>query len=409
MVERYLRKDNESDTEYELRLVDIKKTEKPDDLDWSDIKDLIGYEGNKDSLRKANDSEFGGYAVHKYYQSKEIKQLPKNKIEEITDLIGELDVKKMEVRSKTNQLNKIKRTFVKSIEISNDLKQCYLENMDSFPEFNYEPIIDYSENKLICCIGDMHIGYVINGYKGNYYNYEIAQLRLNKLLAEIEKTCIKYDIKTVVVVNVGDSIENTGMRINQSYECEFDLSHQINKATKLLFSFITKISKMEKNVEVYSLGGNHDRMCGMKEGNLEGDSANVIINEDLKFYVELSKNNRVIVNDIDYKDDSVSFKVNELNIKAIHGDNRVGDSKKLFDAECSMDNVNYSLILRGHYHNFNVSSQNNGGYVVTNGCLFGGNPYSVKKMSCNTNATQTLIVIGKEEIECIRDINLQIN
>ena len=409
MDERYLRRENEGNTEHELRLVDIIKTEKPDDLDWEDIKTLIGYEGHKDTLRKANDSEFGGYAIHKYYQTKEIKQLPKNKIEEVTDLIGELDVKKQEVRSKTNQLNKIKRTFIKSIEISNDLKQCYLENMDSFPEFNYEPIIDYSENKLIVCTGDMHIGYIINGYKGNYYNYEIAQLRLNKLLAEIEKTCNTYDIKTVVVVNVGDSIENTGMRVNQSYECEFDLSHQIHKATKLLFSFITEISKMNKNVEVYSLGGNHDRMSGMKENNLEGDSANVIINEDLKFYVELSKNERIIINDIDYKDDSVAFKVNGLNIKALHGDNRVSEPKKLFDAECSMDNINYSLILRGHYHNFNVSSQNNGGYVVTNGCLFGYNPYSVKKMSCNTNATQTLIVVGKEEIECIRDINLQIN
>lgn len=407
MVERYLRKENESDIEYELRLVDIKKTEKPDDLDWSDIKDLVGYEGNKDSLRKANDSEFGGYAIHKYYQSKEVKQLPKNKIEEITDLIGELDVKKIEVRNKTNQLNKIKRTFVKSIEISNDLKQCLLEGIDNFPEFNYEPIVEYSDNKLIVCLGDQHIGYIINGYKGNYYNYEVAQLRLSKLLAEIEKTCSIYDINTVVVVNLGDTIENAYMRQNQSYECEFDLSNQIVNASKMLFSFITEISKT-KNVEVYSLGGNHSRL-NSKDANIEGDSANVIINENLKYFVELSKNDRIVINDIDYRDDSVAFKVNGLNIKALHGDNRVGEAKKLFDAECSMDNVDYSLILRGHYHNFNVYSQNNGGYVVTNGCLFGSNPYSVKKMSCNTNATQTLIVVGKEEIECIRDINLQIN
>ena len=116
-MDRYSRKENENDIEYELRLVDIKKTEKPDDLDWEDIKSLIGYEGNKDSLRKANDSEFGGYAIHKYYQNKEINQLPKNKIEEVTGLIGELDVKKQEIRNKTNQLNKIKRNFVKTIEI----------------------------------------------------------------------------------------------------------------------------------------------------------------------------------------------------------------------------------------------------------------------------------------------------
>lgn len=407
MSERYSRRNGENYVEYELRLVDIKKTEKPEDLDWEDIKTLIGYQGNKDSLRKANDSEFGGYAIHKYYQDKEIDKMPKNKIEEIADLIGELDIKKMEVRNKTNQLNRIKRGFVKSIEISNDLKQCILDTSNEFPELNYEPIIDYSDNKLIIILADWHVGYVINGYKGNYYNYEIAQLRLSKLLAEIDKTCNTYNIKSVVVVNAGDVIENVYMRQNQSYECEFDLSHQIVKASKLLYGFITKISDT-KNVEVYSVGGNHSRLS-MKDANIEGDNANVIINENLITYVEIAKNNRITIGEVDYMDDTATFRINGLNVKVLHGDNRVGESKKLFDAESSMDNTKYDLILRGHYHNFNVSSQNNGGYVVTTGCLFGYNPYSVKKMSCNTNASQTLIVVGKDEIECIKDINLQIN
>lgn len=407
MSERYSRRNAESDVDYELRLVDIKKTEKPDDLDWEDIKTLIGYEGNKDSLRKANDSEFGGYAIHKYYQDKEIQQLPRNKIEEIAEIIGELDVKKIEVRNKTNQLNRIKKGFIKSIEISNDLKQCILETANEFPQLNYEPIIDYSENKLIVVLSDWHVGYVINGYKGNYYNYEIAQLRLSKLLAEIDKTCNTYDIKSVVVVNAGDIIENVYMRQNQSYECEFDLSHQIVEASKLLYSFITKISDT-KNVEVYSVGGNHSRLS-TKDANIEGDNVNVIINENLITYVEIAKNSRITIGEVDYMDDTATFKINGLNVKVLHGDNRVGESKKLFDAESSMDNIRYDLILRGHYHNFNISSQNNGGYVITSGCLFGYNPYSVKKMSCNTNASQTLIVVGKDEIECIKDINLQIN
>jgi predicted phosphodiesterase len=407
MNERYFKRNNENDIEYELRLVDIKKTEKPDDLDWEDIKTLTGYKGNKDSLRKANDSEYGGYAIHKYYQNKEIDKTPKNKLQEITDLIGELDVKKIEVRNKTNQLNRIKRNFVKSIEISNDLKECILESANEFPKLNYEPIIDQSENKLIVVLADWHIGYVINGYKGNYYNYDIAQLRLSKLLAEIDKICNKYNIQTVVIANVGDIIENVYMRQNQAYECEFNLSQQIAKASKLLYSFATKISKT-KNVEVYSVGGNHSRLS-TKDANIEGDNANVIINENLITYVEIANNNRITIGEVDYKDDTATFKVNNINVKILHGDNRVGDSKKLFDAESSMDNVKYDLILRGHYHNFSMSSQNNGGYVVTSGCLFGYNPYSVKKMSCNTNASQTLIVVGNDEIESIKPINLQIN
>jgi len=212
----------------------------------------------------------------------------------------------------------------------------------------------------------------------------------------------------VVVVNCGDAIENLYMRKNQSYECEFDLSHQIAYASKLLYSFITQISSKKRNVEVYSVGGNHSRLSE-KDANVEGDNANVIINENLKTFVEISENKRIHINDIDYVDDSAYFKINGMNVKVIHGDNRISDKKKLFDSESTMDNTEYKLILRGHDHNFNITSQNNGGYVVTSGSLFGYNPYSVKKMSCTTNASQTLIVINENDIECIKDINLQIN
>jgi len=402
--ENLKRKENESKLSYFKRITDNKNEY---DLDYSEWGELIVGEKkySSENCRKA------------YYMIKpllaqldleEINKLPKNKIEEVTELIGELDVKKLEVRNKTNQLNKIKRNFVKTIEISNDLKQCMLDNYKDFPKFEYESITDLSNNKLIVQVSDWHVGYVINGYKGNYYNYEIAKKRLNKLLMEIDKTCNTYDINSVVVVNCGDAIENLYMRQNQSYECEFDLSHQIANASKLLYSFITAISSKEKNVEVYSVGGNHSRLSS-KDANIEGDNANVIINENLKTFVEISENKRIHINDIDYIDDSAYFEINGMNVKVIHGDNRVSDKKKLFDSESSMDNTEYKLILRGHDHNFNITSQNNGGYVVTSGSLFGYNPYSVKKMSCTTNASQTLIVVNENDIECIKDINLQIN
>jgi hypothetical protein len=56
-----------------------------------------------------------------------------------------------------------------------------------------------------------------------------------------------------------------------------------------------------------------------------------------------------------------------------------------------------------------MSSQNNASYVITLGCLFGYNPYSVDKVQCLTHASQSLIVASYDGIEYIRDINLQIN
>ena len=53
MNEKYLRKENEEELEYAMRLITIKKEQHPDDLDWSDIVDLLGLDLNKDSLRKS--------------------------------------------------------------------------------------------------------------------------------------------------------------------------------------------------------------------------------------------------------------------------------------------------------------------------------------------------------------------
>lgn len=404
MNEEYLRKDNESLFQYYKRITDNRREY---DLDYSEWAELIsGKHYSSENGRKA-------YYVFKpaldSIDKETINTMPKSKIKEITDIIGELDVKKQEIKNKTNKLKKIKRDFVKTIEIANDIKDCIKENTQ-LPEINGDRIDISNDNKLIVQCGDWHIGYVINGYKGNYYNYEIAKKRLGILKEEIRKYCKLYNVNTIVLVHCGDHIENVYMRENQSYECEFDLSHQITYASKLLFSFANELTQLDdgKNVDIISVGGNHNRLNSNKDANLEGDNVNVIISGNLETYIELSGNKRLNIIETDYKDDSSEFEVNGMNMKVIHGDNRTRDKKKLFDAESTMSNTQYKVIFRGHDHNFNIQSQNDGGYVITCGCLFGFNPYSVKRMSCTTNASQTLVVVGKNDIECIKDVNLQV-
>lgn len=405
MDDRFKKKDNENLLDYYKRITDNRKEYDLDYAEWSEL--LIG------EAKYSSDNSRKGYYILKVVlenlYNDSIKNLPSNKIEEIKSIIGELDIKKTEIKNKTNKLNKIKREFVKSIEIANDIKDCIKENTN-LPQIKGNRIEISNDNKLIVHCGDWHIGYVIKDYKNNSYNYEIAKKRLGKLKEEIRNTCNLYNINHIVLVHCGDHIENCYMRENQGYECEFDLSHQITYASKLLFSFANELSQLDcgKNVDIISVGGNHNRLNKSKEANIEGDNANVIICENIKTYIELCNNDRLRLIETDYKDDTSILNINGLNIKVMHGDNRPNDCKKVFDSEQTMDNEKYDLILMGHYHNFNIKSQNNGGYVVTCGCLFGYNPYSVKKMACNTNASQNLIVVGKKEILSIKDVNLQI-
>lgn len=53
-------------------------------------------------------------------------------------------------------------------------------------------------------------------------------------------------------------------------------------AEELMYNFITSISELEVNVDLYSVGGNHQRGNGDKDANIEGDNNILVINRNLK-------------------------------------------------------------------------------------------------------------------------------
>ena len=97
MNSKYLRKENEEDLDYAMRLIDIKKEERPDDLDWADIVDLLGLDLNKDSLRKSQDTIFGGIAVYKKMKNDKVKQEPIEYQKEIEVQLHELKKERMKL------------------------------------------------------------------------------------------------------------------------------------------------------------------------------------------------------------------------------------------------------------------------------------------------------------------------
>lgn len=406
--ERLKRKEEESELGYVKRIVYGKLKDKTlNDYDYTELSELIFNKAYSSDV--ARRMFYGARIIFELMDNEEINNLPKNKIDEIMEVIGELDTKKILVRNDTNKLNKIKRDLVKNVEIANYINEYIEREKYNFKLLSYNRVQEDSEKTLIVGISDWHIGYCIKDYKGNNYNYKIAQIRLKKLLSEIEKEIYKNKIKKVVVVQAGDITEGTYMRKNQSYDCEFNSNEQIVMAEELLYGFIESISAMNVNVDVYSVGGNHQRGNGEKDANIESDNNNYVIVKNLRKLFKVAKNERVNICDIDFKEDKAEFDLGFGTILVKHGDKSPKDDKKLYDSECSMNNTKYVLIIKGHYHNFAVTSQNNGSKVVTIGCLFGYNPYSVNTLQCTTHASQCLIITNTEGIEYIRDINLQLN
>lgn len=405
----YNRRKNESFLDYAERLLEGKVTGLYD-IDYTEMyhmlfeKDISSDEARKRSymLRDILDK----------VKEEEIQSLEdKSELQKLRDKIGEYDIKKRQMQIERNGLNKLKRDLIPSVVIADELAQFMVDNkmQINIPEYCFNAITNKNEEyELIVQLSDFHIGYVIDNCKGNSFNWKIANERIDKLIEEIHRTVKLYDITDIHVVNTGDMIEQIAMRKNQSQFCEFGQAEQINKAIEIIYRFLIAMCE-RSNVTYYSVAGNHDRMNGDAKANYKGDNADVVITRQLYNYNEIAKmnngNSRLTIVENDPFNEEILLEVNGTKHKFIHGDGKFKDGAKLIKSEMSMDDDSYNL-WRGHYHNFNVQSENNGRYIISSGCLSGYNDYS-RNFGAQTSASQTIAVIGDGKIELIKDVQLQ--
>jgi predicted phosphodiesterase len=401
--QEYLQKPEEAFIDYCDRLIMGKKSGLYD-LDKSEIWKLLF---NEDMSSDESRKQLRGIekAINKLKQEC-LKELPKSQLDDIREKVGELDILKQQIKNEKNELGKLKREFVKSISIAEELKYYLAEhNTIIIPEYCSDSINEDSEYEMIIHITDFHIGYIIDDCKGNYFNWKIANERIDKLIQQCYRYIEFYNIKKVYVINTGDVIEHNSMRKNQSQFCEFTQSVQINKAIELIYRFLTALCKY-CDVEYDSIYGNHDRMNGDKTANLDGDNAEVIIREQLSKYKELSNNNRLKVINRKHTDKEIRKMIRGLNCKFVHGEDSKVDGKQEIKNQMSMDNEFYDILFKGHLHNFKIESENNGRYIVSTGCLSGYNDFSVN-FGCSTIASQTITVVTDNKVELIKDVQLQ--
>lgn len=377
------------------------------DLDWNEIKSQYDIQAHYDTIRKASQTIFGGAFVSEYLKWKGVLNTSSTtQLSKAKELIGEHYVLKRQLQNEKTQINRFKREFVKSISIAEELAAIQDENgfVVNVPEYCHVELNDISEYEMIVHITDWHIGYIIENCKGNYFNWDVANERVNKLIFECRKYLAMYNIKKIYVINTGDMIEHISMRKNQSQFCEFNQSQQINHAIEIIFRFLVALCK-DCNVEYDSIYGNHDRTNGDYSANLDGDNADTIIREQIMKYAELANMVRLTVVDRPHTDKEIIKTINGISTKAKHGDKGAKDDKADLKNDISMDEEFYQLLLKGHEHNHRVISENRGRYIVSGGCLSGYNDYSTA-FGCATVASQTIIITKYNEIEMIKDVQL---
>lgn len=380
---------------------------------WKTHRKMMVEEGFTDS-----DSNEQYRCLIKYYQSKMGKIIPKEKhvdllsekkLTSIKNAVGELAYNKREVQLESQKLGKLKRELtlwgVVAEEIS-DAVNTHLSDV-SFDKMLYKKSTKDASSMLVV-LSDWHIGAVVDDVYGNSYNYEIAKERLVEYYSKIVDTAKNNNVTNIIVSCLGDMTEHISMRkVNQAFESEFTMSEQITKAYDLIKSLLISLS-LEFNVSYCGISGNHDRMNGSKDDNIDGDSTMSIINYFLKETInkineeEESKLSYIESDNINY---SAKIEVNGVKVKLVHGDNERSGEGRILSSHSALDGVIYDLVVMGHIHHFKVKEVGQNRFEVHSGSPMGMNNYAVKG-KFSSSPSQTVILIDSDGKIDIRRISL---
>lgn len=347
----------------------------------------------------------------KKYQKK-IGRLPRREDFEQSSLtlrLGELSQTKREIQNERREFNKLKRELLDQSlyrrELENALREAVsdykangyfqqqngLDNPEGFKIVQKDQILD-DETALVVSLSDWHIGC---RFKTSYneFSYNIVTDLVSEYLNKIEKLIENYNVKKVLLLNLGDTIEHTYMRnFSQTFEAEFDFSTQQAKAIELVSSFIKHLclNHPQTHFSYSAVAGNHDRMNGNKKEVVYGDSFQTILNLFLK---NLPLDNFEVIEQESPVKGSVSFA--GVDIAFEHGDKLNLNDKHILATVSQRDGKVYDALLVGHLHHFEATENN--GLFVMSGSLKGADTYS-ESLNLRADRSQACLLIRNEKI-----------
>lgn len=383
----YEKRASETDYEYGLRLIQIKVEQKPEDLEWSDIVNLLGLDIHKDTLRKAaSTTPYSGYSVLKYFQNK----------------IDPLEVRKRSVldRDDVTALNRKIRETARTGRLIDIFKEIIADEVK--PQFEFSPALDKeSQNELIIMLSDVHYGIVCNSMY-NVYNTDIAKKRMNEYLQKILLIASTHNADACHLFLGGDLISGN---IHPTIVAEnaINVIQQIKEFSDLLSRFVYELSHLFFSVDIHWVPGNHSRVAQKANHNQHGDYLDSLIPFYLKYSMQNQQN--VVVHDNLYDDEISVFEAKGHTYVGVHGHH---DSPATVSGNMNrMLNIRPDVILMGHLHE-NAMQPNDGVPVVNCGCLSGMDNFAIKKRLVGKPEQMVIVVTEKEPIQCMYPIHFSV-
>lgn len=407
-IEETLSKYNLTPEKYEQLLQDCSnKVNKISDDDWSEICQRYNLDFNPDTIRKGSQPPLIGSAfVSDYYKWKNTQS--KNLNENDDEYFKKLRLEKQEIQKEKRKL------YDERLDINRRLREesrleTTIEKIDNmlnsiantrYITYDKSLFIKYSDNDMIVCLSDLHLGASYYSYDG-CYDSKIAKDRLNQYLSEIVDIQKTHSAENCVVLLLGDLISGN-IHSTISVTNKENVIEQVKLACEYISDFIYELGKHFNNVEVRGVSGNHSRIKEKKEDALLGERLDSLI---IWFIKSMLKNaDNVTVYDEDIDDTMSIFFIRDKSYFGVHGD---------FDTMSDASIAKLALwakftpycVLCGHKH-FPAMTDVSGIKVVQSGSLGGSGDEYTRQKRLTGKPSQTVLVVNNRGIKCCYPIEL---
>jgi len=371
------------------------------DIDWQEIIDKYGLNIHYDTLRKATQTVFGGAFVSEYFKAKHAEEKSEDRY--LKEMRAERQAIRMEKQKVFDERKELNKSLREQARAENDLK--YLERIISERGVRSMPAHDTptisSDNDLVICLSDFHIG-AKNDNRFGKYDSDIAAERLNLYYQKILEVQQAHHSENAYIFFLGDLI-NGEIHFTTQLENRESLIEQVQHCAEELSIFAHALSLTFKNVYINGVAGNHSR-TSFKDQVLRGNRLDNLIPWYMKAELKHIQNIHFIDGD-NYDPTIGHVKIRKQDYLLVHGDwdsySESGVSKLVM-----MIGYKPTAIFMGHMHHNSFDDIADVKLIRSGSFCGSGSDYCVSKRITGAPA-QMVAVVDANGVKCCYPINLK--
>src|SRR5574344_228889 len=348
------------------KIVEDKLINKIDNRPFEDLSEEVFGDGNCFNSSEVRKRFYGMKTLIEAIEEDKINNAINNSDETISELLDELQLKKIKLEKEIKKQQTINVHYNKMIR-EQAREELWWEGVEKsikdMTPFKVPELIKPTETKkeALLVISDMHYGRecLIKGLDGEIisgYNNEIFKERMWDLLNQTVNKINEKKLTHLNIFNLSDCIDGL-LRISQLKSLQTGVVDSVLEFSEFIATWLNKLSEYV-NIDYFQCWGNHDelRLLTGKKGDFPNENANKLIMKFIELRVCDNKNIKIHNEDLPF----IYTTIMGVSVFGYHGeDKNLIESIRWFR---SIYKKPIDIIFGGHLHSQSLQTEGIGEY-----------------------------------------------